>query len=58
MIAALRRVLPLARVWLRQVAVLSTKEIRQLLRDRALFIYIVYAFTANIIIAAGGASSC
>ncbi len=57
MIAALRRVLPLARVWLRQVAVLSTKEIRQLLRDRALFIYIVYAFTANIIIAAGGASS-
>jgi ABC-2 type transport system permease protein len=57
MIASLRRVLPLTRVWLRQVAVLSTKEIRQLLRDRALFIYIVYAFTANIIIAAGGASS-
>jgi len=46
-----------ARVWLRQVAVLSLKEIRQLLRDRALFIYTVYIFTANIIIAAGGASN-
>ena len=47
----------LARVWLRQVAVLSLKEIKQLLRDRALFIYTVYIFTANIIIAAGGASN-
>ncbi|MGP1675789.1 MAG: ABC transporter permease [Burkholderiales bacterium] len=47
----------LARIWLQQIAVLSTKEIRQLLRDRALFIYTVYIFTANIIIAAGGASN-
>ena len=47
----------LARIWLRQIAVLSLKEIRQLLRDRALFIYTVYIFTANIIIAAGGASN-
>jgi ABC-2 type transport system permease protein len=47
----------LARIWLQQTAVLSLKEIRQLLRDRALFIYTVYIFTANIIIAAGGASN-
>ncbi len=46
-----------ARIWLQQTAVLSLKEIRQLLRDRALFIYTVYIFTANIIIAAGGASN-
>ena len=47
----------LARIWLQQIAVLSAKEIRQLLRDRALFIYTVYIFTANILIAAGGASN-
>lgn len=47
----------LARIWLQQVAVLALKEIRQLLRDRALFIYTVYIFTANILIAAGGASN-
>ena len=47
----------LARIWLQQIAVLALKEIRQLLRDRALFIYTVYIFTANIIIAAGGASN-
>lgn len=46
----------LTRIWTQQIAVLSMKEIRQLLRDRALFIYTVYIFTANIIIAAGGAS--
>ena len=46
----------LARIWLQQIAVLSIKEIKQLLRDRALFAYTVYIFTANIIIAAGGAS--
>ena len=51
------RTMALARVWLRQIAVLSLKEIRQLLRDRALFTYTVYIFTANIIIAAGGASN-
>ncbi len=47
----------LMRIWLQQTAVLAMKEIRQLLRDRALFIYTVYIFTANIIIAAGGASN-
>ncbi|HEY5293613.1 MAG TPA: ABC transporter permease [Burkholderiales bacterium] len=51
------RTMALARIWLRQIAVLSLKEIKQLLRDRALFIYTVYIFTANIIIAAGGASN-
>jgi len=51
------RIMALARVWLRQIAVLSQKEIKQLLRDRALFIYTVYIFTANIIIAAGGATN-
>jgi len=44
-------------VWLRQVGVLSAKELIQLTRDRALFIYTVYIFTANIFIAAGGASN-
>ena len=51
------RTLASVRVWLRQIAVLSLKEIRQLLRDRALFLYTVYIFTANIIIAAGGATN-
>jgi ABC-2 type transport system permease protein len=51
------RPLQIVRVWLQQIAVLSMKEIRQLLRDRALFAYTVYIFTANIIIAAGGASN-
>jgi ABC-2 type transport system permease protein len=51
------RTLTLARIWLQQTTVLAMKEIRQLLRDRALFIYTVYIFTANIIIAAGGASN-
>lgn len=44
-------------VWLRQVGVLSAKELIQLSRDRALFLYTVYIFTANIFIAAGGASN-
>ena len=47
----------LARIWVQQIAVLAAKEIKQLLRDRALFVYTVYIFTANIIIAAGGASN-
>jgi ABC-2 type transport system permease protein len=51
------RALTLVRIWLQQIAVLAMKEIRQLLRDRALFIYTVYIFTANILIAAGGASN-
>ncbi len=46
-----------SRVWLWQIAVLAMKELRQLVHDRALFAYTVYIFTANIIIAAGGASN-
>ena len=39
--------------WLRQVGVLTSKEFPQLARDRAVFIYIIYIFTLDIIIAAG-----
>ncbi len=44
------------RLWTRQVAVLVIKELKQLWRDRALFGFVVYVFTLNIVIAAGGAS--
>jgi len=44
-------------IWLRQVGVLCGKELIQLTRDRALFIYTVYIFTANIFLAAGGATN-
>ena len=43
-------------VWLRQVTVMTIKELKQLEHDRALFIYIVYIFTLEIFIAAGAAS--
>ena len=42
--------------WLWQVAALTVKEFPQLVRDRAVFAYIIYIFTLDIIIAAGGAS--
>lgn len=42
-----------ARRWLRQLGVLTVKELRQLWRDRALFIYIVYIFTGQILISGG-----
>lgn len=45
-----------AAVWCRQVAVMMLKEFPQLVRDRAVFAYIVYIFTLDIIIAAAGAS--
>jgi len=41
------------RLWLRQLRVMTTKELRQLARDRALFIYIIYIFTLDIVAAAG-----
>jgi ABC-2 type transport system permease protein len=47
MVAALR-------VWLRQMRVMTAKELRQLARDRVLLIFIVYIFTLHIVIAAGG----
>jgi ABC-2 type transport system permease protein len=42
-----------ARRWLRQVGALMLKEWRQLVRDRALFSYVIYIFTFDIMIAAG-----
>lgn len=45
-----------ARLWARQVAALVTKELKQLWRDRALFGFLIYVFTLDIMIAAGGAS--
>lgn len=41
------------RPWLRQLAVMTAKELRQLWRDRVLFVYIVYIFTGQILIAGG-----
>ena len=40
-------------VWFRQVASMTFKEFPQLVRDRPVFIYIVFIFTLNIILAAG-----
>jgi ABC-2 type transport system permease protein len=39
--------------WLRQLWVMTVKELRQLGRDRALLIYIIYIFTVDILMAAG-----
>jgi ABC-2 type transport system permease protein len=43
-------------VWLRQLRLMTFKELRQLWRDRPLAIFIVYIFTLDIIIAAGAGS--
>lgn len=40
-------------VWFRQVAVMTIKEFPQLVRDRAVFAYILFIFTLDIVIAAG-----
>jgi ABC-2 type transport system permease protein len=40
-------------VWLRQLQVMTGKELLQLTRDRALLIYIIYIFTLDILMAAG-----
>jgi len=42
------------RLWLRQMRVMTAKELRQLARDRVLLIFIIYIFTVHIVIAAGG----
>jgi ABC-2 type transport system permease protein len=44
-------------VWLRQLEVMTFKEIKQLRRDWVLLVYIVYIFTLQIVIAAGESSS-
>lgn len=43
-------------VWLRQLRLMTSKEFRQLSRDRPLAIFIVFIFTLDIIIAAGAGS--
>lgn len=45
--------LALSALWLRQLRVMTVKELRQLGRDRALLIYIIYIFTLDIYVAAG-----
>ncbi|HVY79833.1 MAG TPA: ABC transporter permease, partial [Steroidobacteraceae bacterium] len=45
-----------ATLWARQVAALALKELKQLWRDRGLFGFVIYVFTLNIVLAAGGAS--
>lgn len=40
-------------VWLRQVSVMTIKEFPQLVRDRAVFAYIIYIFTLDLLIVAG-----
>ena len=40
-------------LWFRQVGGMTLKEFPQLIRDRAVFVYILYIFTLDIIIAAG-----
>jgi len=43
-----------ARVRLRQLALMTAKELRQLWRDRPLAAFIVYIFTVDLLLAAGG----
>ena len=40
-------------LWFRQLGVMTIKEFPQLVRDRPVFVYIVFIFTLDIIIAAG-----
>jgi ABC-2 type transport system permease protein len=42
--------------WWRQVRVLMFKELKQLVKDRALFAYTVFIFTLDIVLAAGATS--
>lgn len=53
MIASHRALIDRIAVWLRQVSVMTIKEFPQLVRDRAVFAYILYIFTLDIMIAAG-----
>jgi ABC-2 type transport system permease protein len=43
-------------VWCEQVRVLMFKELKQLLKDRALFAYTVFIFTLDVMLAAGASS--
>ena len=44
------------RIWWQQVLALTIKEFRQLFRDRAILLYIIFIFTLDILIAGGGPS--
>lgn len=43
-------------IWCEQVRVLMLKELKQLLKDRALFAYTVFIFTLDVMLAAGASS--
>ena len=43
-------------IWIRQVRLMTSKELRQLWRDRPLAIFIAYIFTLDLIIVAGASS--
>lgn len=43
-------------LWCEQVRVLVSKELKQLFKDRALFAYTVFIFTADVMLAAGASS--
>jgi ABC-2 type transport system permease protein len=49
--------LALTALWWRQLRVMTVKELRQLVRDRVLFLFILYIFTVNIVLAAGEVGS-
>lgn len=53
MMVAGQTVMDRAGIWFRQVAVMTIKEFPQLVRDRAVFAYILFIFTLDILIAAG-----
>lgn len=46
----------IAQTWVRQLGALVAKELRQLWRDRVLLGFVIYVFTYNIVLAAGGVS--
>lgn len=52
----IRKPLAAVAVWWNQVYVLTLKELKQLVKDRALFAFTVYIFTLDIMIAAGATS--
>lgn len=51
-----RGALSRAAIWCEQVRVLMLKELKQLVRDRALFAYTIFIFTLDVMLAAGAAS--
>lgn len=54
--SGLRLALSRAAIWCEQVRVLMLKELKQLVRDRALFAYTIFIFTLDVMLAAGASS--